>query len=112
VKEQRLNIVKKQIKTLESPFGYFNSNNNLIDEQYGFWDWFIMPKRCETAIVSKLVPQTGIMNLVWFYLYLFCVSCYFIITMILSFLRTDIFNLTITSVSVYYLGLMYIPNSF
>ena len=75
-------------------------------------DWFIFPKRFENKIASKLVPINGALNLIWFYAYVFCVLCYFLITMIICFLRPDLFNLTITSVSIYFLILMYIPNSF
>jgi len=75
-------------------------------------DWFIFPKRWENKIASKLVPINGALNLIWFYAYVFCLLCYFLITMIMCFLKPDIFNLTITSVSIYFLILMYIPNSF
>lgn len=112
-KEKKLVDVQRQIKTLEKPFGYFSGSGDGNDDDT-WWDWFIYPKAWESTICYKIVPfgaSEGTLNL-WWYLYCFVNLCYFLITLISTFMRTDFFNIPTSILCMMTIILMYVPSGF
>ena len=86
---------------MEKPFGYFRTRPNNYDDDDGFWTWLIMPKSWESACADSIANSGKFSNL-WWSLWVFGLAALLIIHLLLCFFKTDLFNMSVISASVYF----------
>lgn len=73
-----------------------------------------MPKNWEDHIADSILPndRSESTDNVWWTLYVICMVCYFLVSLFVCFYRTDLFNMSLSSVIIYYYAMMFLKMGF